>query len=145
MKLYSYSLKKTVVREFDSLTTSTPDAVAMVARSVIDFDRDQEQVVAVYLNNHNEVIGTYVVSIGTLDASMVHPRDVFKSAVLSSAAAFVLVHNHPSESLKPSFADISVTKRFVDAGNMMGIPMFDHIIVTENNFLSMKAEGLMKA
>jgi DNA repair protein RadC len=84
------------------------------------------------------------VSIGTLSASLVHPREVFKKAILNNASHVVIAHNHPSGNPTPSEEDILTTKRLVEAGKILGIAVIDHIIVTQNAFVSLKEQGVIK-
>ena len=106
----------------------------------IRFIRDlkKENFVAIFLNARNQVIKTDTISMGSLNASLVHPREVFAPAVGISAASVILAHNHPSGDVTPSKEDISLTKRMVQAGQIMGIEMVDHLIVASDKFLSMK-------
>lgn len=105
--------------------------------------KKKEHFVVFYLNARNEVIHREFVSIGTLSASLVHPREVFKSAIEHSAAGVIFTHNHPSGDPVPSAEDIKLTKRLVSAGLILGIEVLDHIIVTETEFTSMKGANLM--
>ena len=82
------------------------------------------------------------ISVGTLNASLVHPREVFKEAIQGSASSVILVHNHPSDDLEPSEEDIKLTRRMVEAGKILGIEVLDHIIITRHDFLSLKSRGL---
>ena len=101
-------------------------------------DLNKEHFVAIFLNARNQVIKTDTISIGSLNASLVHPREVFAPAVGISAASLILTHNHPSGDVTPSKEDISLTKRMVQAGQIMGIEIVDHLIVASDKFLSMK-------
>ena len=101
-------------------------------------DRRKEHFVALFLNARNQVICREDVSVGSLNASLVHPREVFAPAVGSAAASVILAHNHPSGDVTPSREDIELTRRMVQAGEIMGIEVLDHIIVTSNQFLSLK-------
>ena len=101
-------------------------------------DRRKEHFVALFLNARNQVICREDVSIGSLNASLVHPREVFAPAVGSSAASVILAHNHPSGDVTPSREDIELTRRMVQAGEIMGIEVLDHLIVGSERFLSMK-------
>ena len=101
-------------------------------------DRRKEYFVALFLNARNQVICREDVSIGSLNASLVHPREVFAPAVGSSAASVILAHNHPSGDVTPSREDIELTRRMVQAGEIMGIEVLDHLIVGAERFLSMK-------
>ena len=101
-------------------------------------DRRKEYFVALFLNARNQVICRENVSVGSLNASLVHPREVFAPAVGSSAASVILAHNHPSGDVTPSREDIELTRRMVQAGEIMGIEVLDHLIVGSERFLSMK-------
>ncbi|MBI2459779.1 MAG: JAB domain-containing protein, partial [Parcubacteria group bacterium] len=84
-----------------------------------------------------------VISVGTLNANLVHPREVFEPAIYQTAAQILIAHNHPSGDIKPSDDDLAVTKRLLEAGKILGIEIIDHVIVSENSFLSLKCEGLL--
>jgi DNA repair protein RadC len=103
---------------------------------------DRENFVVVLLNTKNEVIETSTVSVGTLSASLVHPREVFKPAVRASAASVVLVHNHPSGKVEPSREDREVTRRLGEAAVILGIEVLDHVIVGDG-YYSMKEHGML--
>lgn len=94
----------------------------------------REHFVAFYLDTHNKLIERQLISIGTLDASLVHPREVFEPAIAKHAAGIVVVHNHPSGSVEPSRADRDITERLRQAGKLVGIPLLDHVIVTATAF-----------
>ena len=93
------------------------------------------------LDTKHRVTRTTLVSVGTLDASIVHPREVFRAAAIAGAAAIVLFHNHPSGDPAPSDDDIALTKRLVRAGDLMGITVLDHVIVAENRYASLRERG----
>ena len=120
----------------------TPDdAAAVVMENFRHLDREHFGVLV--LNTKHQVLAHERVSVGTLNSSSVHPREVFKNAVRRNAAALVLVHNHPSGDPTPSRQDIELTRRLVEAGQIMGIEILDHIIVGDNKYTSFKAEGLL--
>lgn len=102
---------------------------------------DREVFVVLHLNARNKVIEKEVVTIGVLDASLVHPREVFKKAIINSAHSIITVHNHPGGSLTPSEEDLIVWKKLIDAGDLLGISVLDHIIVTSQGYYSQKEEG----
>lgn len=102
----------------------------------------QEHLVAIYLNTKNEVISFSIVHIGTIDQSIAYPRDIFQRALLVNAARVIVAHNHPSGNTTPSEADKLFTKRIIRAGELMGIEILDHIIVTDEDYCSLRAEGL---
>ncbi|MEI6185819.1 MAG: DNA repair protein RadC [Dehalococcoidia bacterium] len=95
------------------------------------------------LNTRNRVNDTRQVSIGNLDSSIVHPREVFKDAISTYASTVIFVHNHPSGDLEPSAEDIHLTKRLVEAGELLGIPVLDHIIVSDKGHTSLKSRNLI--
>lgn len=103
----------------------------------------QEKVSALYLNTKNEIIKNETIFVGSLNTSVAHPREIFKLAVRYSAARIILAHNHPSGNTEPSEADFAFTRRVVDAGEMMGIEVIDHIIVGDDEYLSLQEHGLM--
>jgi len=106
-------------------------------------DKNREYFVAFYLNARNEILRREFVSVGILTASLVHPREVFAPAISRSAASVIFVHNHPSGDPTPSEEDIKLTKRLVSAGEILGIDVLDHIVITKSGFLSMKGKGVM--
>lgn len=95
------------------------------------------------LNRSNRLIKDVTISEGTLDASIVHPRDVFREALLESAAGVILIHNHPSGNPAPSEEDLRITKQLAEAGRVMGIKVYDHIILAGDEFRSLAEEGLL--
>ena len=111
------------------------------AREVYEYVRDmhhlsKENLRGIYLNAHYKVIHDEIISIGTVDANIIHPREVFKPAIEHSAVALILVHNHPSGVITPSEADLAVTHKLVEVGKILGIDLVDHIIVTRDTFAS---------
>ena len=96
----------------------------------------KEQFVVILLNNKNKVIGTEVVSEGSLSSSIVHPREVYAPAILHHAAAIMVAHNHPSGDPKPSTEDVEVTRMLARSGKVLGIPMIDHVIIGDGNYYS---------
>ena len=119
-----------------------PEDVADLVRAQ-QYDARQEHFFAVLLDTKNVVTAVVTVSVGTLDSSLVHPREVFREAVKSSAAAVVVAHNHPSGDPGPSLEDRQVTARLVEAGRLLGIELLDHVIVGEEGCVSLKRQGLM--
>ncbi|HOO12208.1 MAG TPA: JAB domain-containing protein, partial [Bacillota bacterium] len=95
------------------------------------------------LNTKNKIVAAHEVSRGALNGSLVHPREVFKPAVLHNAAAIICFHNHPSGNPEPSKEDIETTNRLVEAGKIMGIEILDHIIVSDDGYASLKERGVM--
>lgn len=101
----------------------------------------QEHFVCLYLNTKNQVLHKRTVFIGSLNASIVHPREVFKEAFRRSAASIICLHNHPSGDPSPSKEDIEVTKRLVECGKIIGIDVLDHLIIGEHKYVSLKEKG----
>lgn len=116
-------------------------ATVRAPRDVFEYLKDmrdlsKEHLRGLYLNNQHKIIHDEVISIGTIDTNIVHPREVFKPALEYSAVAVILAHNHPSGSLEPSDQDLEVTKQLVQSGKIMGIQLLDHVIVTKDDFAS---------
>lgn len=105
--------------------------------------KKREHFVAIYLNARNALISREIISIGSLNASLVHPREVFFPAVREVAANIILAHNHPSGDVTPSKEDVDLTRRLVKAGELMGVEVLDHIVVGGRRFTSLKSKGLM--
>jgi len=119
-----------------------PESVVKAIRASIK-DKAKEHFKLILLNPRNKIIGISTISIGTLNASLVHPREVFKDAIAHSAASVVLAHNHPSGDPEPSEDDLTITKRLIEAGKILGVEVIDHLIVGKNGFFSFKAKGLV--
>lgn len=105
-------------------------------------NKKKEYLVVIYLNARNHLIKTHTVSIGTLTANLVHPREVFAPAFKNHAAQIVLMHNHPSGDSNPSQEDLNITRCIFEAGKLLGIDVVDHIIVTRTGYTSLKEDGL---
>lgn len=103
---------------------------------------DREIFLTVLLDTRHRVIGLHQISIGTLNSSLVHPRETFKAAMLCNAAALILAHAHPSGDLDPSKEDLAVTARLKQAGELLGIPVLDHLIIADDAFISLKDRGM---
>ncbi len=99
----------------------------------------KEHFVAFYLDSRNQEIQREIISVGTLNESLVHPREVFEGAIKHNAAGIILAHNHPSGDLEPSEADIEITKKLIHAGKILDIEIIDHIIITKDSSISIKA------
>ncbi len=128
-------------REKPYIINSPKDVVLLVKEKIRHLDREHFQ--TLLLNTKHHVICRDVVSIGTLNSSTVHPRELFKNAIKKNAAALILMHNHPSGDPTPSKEDINVTKRLEEAGKIIGINILDHIIIGDNSYTSFKEKGLI--
>lgn len=121
---------------------SGPDDTAAYLMPILRYEA-KEKFVVLLLNTQNQILGHRIVSTGTLTASIVHPREVFKEAIKANARSIIVAHNHPSGNPLPSSEDNAVTKRLSKAGSVMDIPVLDHIIIGDNKFYSMKEHGIM--
>ena len=119
----------------------TPDDVVGLVRGRLK-GKKKEHFLALLLDTRNQLIKVAEISVGSLDGSLVHPREVFKEAISATAASVVFAHNHPSGDPTASEDDIRLTKRLAEAGEIVGIDVLDHIIIGDKNFLSLKREGL---
>lgn len=131
----------------DNVVREPEDAAKILQYHYSGKDREVFSILA--LNIKHKVIGIHDVSVGSLTASVVHPREVFKSALMMNSAAIILAHCHPSGDTQPSQEDINITRMLIDASKLMDIPVLDHIITGtdkeyQTDFCSMKREGLMQ-
>jgi DNA repair protein RadC len=106
-------------------------------------DHKKEHFVIFFLNTRNQEIQREIISVGTLNASIIHPREVFEPAISNLASHVIIAHNHPSGSIEPSMEDIELTKRLQEAGKIIGIEIIDHVIVSRSGFLSFKEKSLI--
>ena len=120
---------------------SPNDAYEMIKEQLEGLDR--EQFIIACLNTKNEPTNISVVSVGSLNKAIVHPREVFKTATLSNAASIMAFHNHPSGETTPSQQDIQLTKRLYEAGELLGIKLLDHLIIGDGSFTSLKEKGYL--
>ncbi len=130
---YSETAKQPLVR--------TPEEVVGVVGGRLR-GKNKEHFLALLLDTRSRLIKLAEISVGSLDASIVHPREVFKEAVAASAASIIFVHNHPSGDTTPSEDDIKLSKRLTEAGEIMGVDVLDHIVVAGKSYLSLKRRGL---
>ena len=115
----------------------------VIAQAVYMRDKTREHLMVIFLNARNEMIYKKPMFIGTLNANLVHPREIFQEALKQNAASVILVHNHPSGDPDPSEDDLTITKRIVEAGKIMGIDILDHVIITRNKVFSFKEKKLL--
>ncbi len=129
-------------QDFDSKPiVRTPDEVFNLIKGDLK-DKKKEHFLVLLLDTRSRLIKSAEISTGSLDSTIVHPREVFKEALSASAASVIFAHNHPSGDPHPSKDDIELTKRLAKAGEVMGIEVIDHVIIGDKNFLSLKREGL---
>ena len=120
---------------------SPNDAYEMIKEQLEGLDR--EQFIIACLNTKNEPTNITVVSVGTLNKAIIHPREVFKTAILSNAASIMAFHNHPSGETTPSQQDIQLTNRLYEAGELLSIKLLDHLIIGDGSFTSLKEKGYL--
>ena len=127
---------------YQTRTISSPkDAYEMIKEQLEGLDR--EQFIIACLNTKNEPTNITVVSVGSLNKAIVHPREIFKTAILSNAASIMAFHNHPSGEITPSQQDIQLTNRLYEAGELLGIKLLDHLIIGDGTFTSLKEKGYL--
>jgi len=141
--LAAFELSKRALEVNDTNLPVISDAKDAVAQLSDMRDLKKEHLMALYLNAKNQLVHKETISMGTLNANLVHPREVFEPALKYSAAQIIVAHNHPSGDPKPSEDDLEVTKRLTEAGKMMGIELMDHVIVSKNSHFSFKEEKLL--
>jgi DNA repair protein RadC len=130
---YSEATGKTLLK--------TPEDIANLVHARLK-DKKKEYFLAILLDTRNQLIKVAEISVGSLDSSVVHPREVYKEAISASAASVIFVHNHPSGDTEASEDDIQLTKRLVEAGEIVGIDVLDHVIIGGKNHASLKRLGL---
>lgn len=127
---------------YSTRTIRKPEDAAELFRQFIG-DCDRESFCMLTLNTKNEPTALHQVSFGTLNASLVHPRETFKLAILANSASIMVCHNHPSGEPSPSPEDIEITKRLKECGTLLGIELLDHIILGDGQFVSLRERGLV--
>lgn len=131
-----------VMRQPETAIIRSPRDAAEVVMEQLRY-LQKEHFVCLFLNTKNHIIAQETLSMGSLNASIVHPREVFRAAIKCSSASIVCVHNHPSGDPTPSSEDILITNRLVKAGELVGIDVLDHIVIGDGEFVSLKEQGLM--
>jgi len=141
--LASTELVKRALKVQDETLPIIKSVKDVVAQAVYMRDKTREHLMVIYLNARNEMIFKKPMFVGTLNANLVHPREIFAEALKQNAASVILVHNHPSGDSEPSEDDIEVTKRIIEAGRIMGIEVLDHVIITKAKAFSFKENKLV--
>jgi DNA repair protein RadC len=141
-----YSIKQVKEKgglyDLENTTIRSPEDGYKAIETILDLHSEaKERFGILTLNTKNKIVGIHILFIGSLNASIVHPRDVFQAALLNNAASIIAFHNHPSGDPSPSREDIEVTKRLVECGKIMGIDLLDHVIVGDGNYISLKEKG----
>jgi DNA repair protein RadC len=144
VKVLTYSVVREATTTARKPRASSPEDVAALARQIIP-DDDREHFGVFLLDSQNGVNAYHEVSVGSLSASIVHPREVFRAAILGGAAHLILVHNHPSGDTTPSKEDIHLTRQLVEGARLLGLKIHDHVILGNGSgeHLSLAARGLL--
>lgn len=119
---------------------SNPKVIAKILQERFAYS-DREQMIVIHLDAGTRILSINVAHTGALDCCTVTAREIFKAAILSNACSIIIAHNHPSGNTTPSSADIAITRTLTDAGRLLDIPVLDHIIITTDDFLSLKESG----
>jgi len=144
INIYKIKMIKEDTVEYSDTTIKSPCDIVRLAREVLEMhEMAEENFVILCLNTKNKIAGVHTVSIGSLNASIVHPREVFKAALLNNANGIICLHNHPSGDPEPSRDDIEITHRLANAGNILGIKVLDHVIIGDDRYVSLKEQGAM--
>lgn len=147
MKLYNYKIirEKSETYYDGRKSLNNPDDAAKLFKEYYEenFDMDKEHLSIIMVDTRNKMIGISLVSMGTINQAITHPREVFRPAVMTSANSIFLCHNHPSGDPTPSKEDINSTKRLKEAGKILGIKLLDHIILGDNRHESLLEKGMI--
>ncbi|MEH7120980.1 JAB domain-containing protein [Neobacillus vireti] len=140
LKVVSLQITREKVFPYVTNRIRTPHDAVKLAQEFIG-NEDREHFVVFCLSTRNTVDAIHTVSVGTLNSSLVHPREVFKASLLSNSCSIICAHNHPSSDCSPSKEDLEVTKRLAEAGKILGIELLDHVIVSNTEHYSMREHG----
>ncbi|MFC3789302.1 RadC family protein [Paenibacillus sp. GCM10012307] len=143
-----YSVKQVKTKgglyNLDSKVIRSPRDAYQIIQTVLDIEHEATEVFGILtLNVKMAVAGIHVLSTGGLSSAIVHPREVFKAAILNNATSIICFHNHPSGDISPSLEDIKMTERLKDAGELMGIPLMDHVIIGDGQYFSFQEQGMI--
>lgn len=140
--IVSIQMVKDASLKYQYRTVTSPKDVSTMINQLVE-GKDREYFGVICVDTKNQPTHIEVVSVGNLNSSIVHPREVFKAAILSNSASIIAFHNHPSGNPEPSKNDLDITKRLAEAGTLLGIELIDHIIVADEQYLSMKERLLI--
>jgi len=140
---YSFNLALPVVRESTPVSCRNPEDIARLVADTAMLA--QEAFTVITLNTKYKVIDRHLITLGIADASLIHPREVFRTAIQDGAAAIAITHNHPSGDPNPSAEDLRVTRKLIEAGKILDVPILDHLIIGrgEHPFISLRESGLV--
>ncbi len=137
INFYTLKMVKEDSELYEVQVIKSPTEVYQAAKQLLALhEAPEEHFCILCLNAKNKIVGVHTISIGSLNASIVHPREVFKAAMLNNASGIICLHNHPSGDPEPSREDIEVTHRLVNAGNILGIKVFDHVVIGDGRYKS---------
>jgi len=136
----NFSMKKSD-KKIKKSFVSPKDIFEIVREKIINYHK--EHFLVVCLDNRNEIIASEIISVGTLNNSLIHPRETFEIAIKNHSAQIIICHNHPSDELMPSEDDLVVTKRLIEAGKLLGIEVIDHLIISKTDYFSFAKEKLI--
>lgn len=141
----TYLMRDPLIKESgQQYRIKSPEDVCKMIADHKDLENcDREHFIVAYLNRKGALNAVCTISIGGLYSSIVHPREVFKPAILTSSASIILIHNHPSGDPTPSPEDVEITRKLIEAGNILGINVLDHVIIGVGSHVSLKTKGLM--
>lgn len=135
------------INDYNNKQVCNPGQVAEIFRAILsiesEIDQDKEHFWVIGVTNQNRIKFIELVTLGILDECQVHPREVFRLAIMQGVKAIIVAHNHPSSNLTPSKQDCQITRRLTDAGSLLLIPVLDHVIVSEKGFFSFKKEHIL--
>lgn len=137
----SFELGRRLLEDKQSQLILSPKDVWDLLKDIRDHKK--EHFVIFYLDSRNQKIQQEIISVGTLNANLVHPREVFEPAIKNLAAQVIVAHNHPSGDPEPSQDDLIVTKRLIEAGKILGIEVLDHVVISKNGYISLKEKELI--
>lgn len=147
-KLITYNVQlikeESKLYNIDNIGINSPSDCSNIIKTVLDLESSAvEKFGILCLDTKNNVRGIHIISVGTLNSSLVHPREVFQRAILNNSNSIILFHNHPSGDPTPSSEDITMTKRIDEAGKILGISVLDHVITGDSRYVSLKERGIL--
>jgi len=145
INIYKLKMVKEESVQYGTKMIKSPMEISTIACDLMEMhEMAEENFIIICLNTKNYIAGIHTISVGSLNASIVHPREVFKAAMLNNASSIILLHNHPSGDSSPSQEDITTTQRLIDGGNVLGIKVLDHVVIgSKFRYTSFKEQGLM--
>lgn len=141
---YELALRLQNINRSDNIKVSNPNDLFLFIKKEL-YDKQKEHLYLICLNSKNITTSKVLISMGTINETLVDPREIFKTALEKNSVSIALAHNHPSGDITPSIQDISMTEKLAKVGNEIGIPLIDHLVVNKDKFTSMKALNLMKS